>query len=1248
MIKAKMHNVLILSFQLSLIFYLLTNNANAQEIIKEKDVWPTWRANPERTGSVINSVSEKLVLQWVREYPVPKDAWQEDSTLQFAAGYHPIAADGKLFVPSMINDCVQALDANTGEVVWTAFASGPVRFAPIYSQEKIYFASDDGKMYCVSSKTGKIIWSFNGAPRDKLVFGNDRLISTWPVRGGPVLKDGRIYFANGVWPFMGIFVYCLKAETGEVQWVNDGTLEDGASRDQRVMHRPYEACPGGYLTIADDKLFLPAGRVWPSCYDLKSGNRVLYTYKVPVNSLKAPCSDLGVIASGGFWFVGCKFARSWSSICDTNNGNEIVGYINGFPAVEGKIVYACRSGELCAYDFTDKKFDKFHHAGEFSVEGREPAEPFLPVWSTQGIRAQQDPIKIGQLLFYSTWLSSGKRGGVSQLSAVRIPKPGEKAEVVWQTKIDGQKPIVLAADGKLFVTTSNGDVMCFGEKQIESHRWPLAAMPLVQVNSLSASEKLISKLSCSSNGYSLILGLESEKLIDDLLATSNNYLIIIDIDANKIDLFRKKMHALGLYGSRVMALSGDIKTIGLPPYFAEKIIYNQPEDSENVFNSVVIKKILNCLRPYGGSFYIELNSTSHKKFETACAAANLENAKWQINRIEGVTEFVRGEFSTPIGNWQNANGGKAGKTLSIPDSLIKAPLGLLWFGGDGTGDIYGRLGTPSHILCSFKGRVFTFNTNQIFALDAYTGRILWNVPSANYTRDDKKPGTAFFSPSVGAKGLYVCNGKLLLEYDVTNGKIIRQFPILAEWGLGINGSIILQDDFLILNSETAIVCFSLKEGKDIWIRKSVENKIFSRVALSGTQLFYSEGLEKKSIPKIASTDELIALNLMNGQVDWKVAIAGFPSNISYVEKSGIVLVLCNNGLIDARLSLDGKQIWSGNPASRGGWWNPSMPIVWNNYMIFSGGQIVDIANGKPASVAHPLTGINVPWSLPYKGFGCSMPSIVGDLLFSRGLDAVYYDMSNGGNMVRLDGFRLACGWSIMPSSGVLAVLNGQQFGMCRCRNPIAAPMGLVHDPDVDTWSISQFELPKKETILRCGINFGAPGNRRSSEGTLWMDYPVVACPPFSGEKIPKDFTNLISSDPHLKVEVTPNNIEWFRHHSLRMKGEGLKWVASSGAKGIHSLKITLPSATTRAYTIRLIFAEPDTVKVGERVFDVSIQNKIVIEKLDLMATVGSSLTVFTREFKGIQIGSELIVGFTTIKGEPVLCGIELIAESDSK
>jgi outer membrane protein assembly factor BamB len=51
-------------------------------------------------------------------------------------------------------------------------------------------------------------------PSERKLLGNGRLISTWPVRGGPVVADGRVYFAAGVWPFEGVFVYALDAETG--------------------------------------------------------------------------------------------------------------------------------------------------------------------------------------------------------------------------------------------------------------------------------------------------------------------------------------------------------------------------------------------------------------------------------------------------------------------------------------------------------------------------------------------------------------------------------------------------------------------------------------------------------------------------------------------------------------------------------------------------------------------------------------------------------------------------------------------------------------------------------------------------------------------------------------------------------------------------------------------------------------------------------------------------------------------------
>lgn len=905
------------------------------------------------------------------------------------------------------------------------------------------------------------------------------------------------------------------------------------------------------------------------------------------------------------------------------------------------MVYASRSGELYAYDFTGKTFDKFYHQGEFSVEGREPGEPFPAAWTTKGAKAQNDPIKIGNCLYYSTWLSSGKRGGVSQLSAVRIPAAGEKPVTVWQTTVEGQNPTVLASEGKLFVTTSSGDVMCFSEKQSEAHRWPLANQTIVKVK--DTTEPMINSID-ELNGYVLVLGIGTGETTQALMSKYNQYVIVLDPDANKVDEFRRKMYATGLYGTRVMALSGNIKTAGMPPYFAGLIISDPTGKPKVVLDESNISTVFYSLRPYGGLLYLGTEFANNGKFEEVFGKVKLEGSKL----INGNTYLRREELPQPTGSWGNAFGGDAGKTLSIPDTLIKAPLGLLWFGGDGSGDIFGRLGSGAPILCSDRGRIFTFNVSSINALDAYTGHILWSAPSAGYARDDKAPGTAFFCPVVDSRGLYVSNSRTILEYAPATGKILRQFPMLPEWGLGPTGICILQPDYLLVYSEKALVCISRKEGKAIWTRQAVEKKALSKMAVGNDHIYFAEGTIKKVAGSPVIPDELESINLADGKVEWHVPLTAFPTSIIYSEQAGLVLAAWGSGNLDARSLKDGQRVWTGNPVFRGGWWNPSMPIVWKDKLIFSGGQIIDIASGKPAVTKHPLTGLSVNWRLPYKGFGCTMPSVIGNLLFSRGLDAVYYDLTNDGNMARLDGFRLACGWSVMPGSGVLAVLNGQQFGMCKCKNPVAAPMGLVHDPDVEQWTISQFEPPKNGNILRAGINLGAPGNRRSTDGTLWMDYPEVAFPPASGEKMPTDLSKLVSSDPHLSVMVTPAKIDWFRHHSLRIKGEGLKWVAASGAKGLHTITITLPTPTTTTYTVRLVFAEPDSIKTGERIFDVSIQGKKVIEKLDLIATTGAPLTVLTREFKNTQIGSALTIELTPIKGEPVLCGVEFIAEIELK
>jgi hypothetical protein len=65
--------------------------------------------------------------------------------------------------------------------------------------------------------------------------------------------------------------------------------------------------------------------------------------------------------------------------------------------------------------------------------------------------------------------------------------------------------------------------------------------------------------------------------------------------------------------------------------------------------------------------------------------------------------------------------------------------------------------------------------------------MIWSVPSAGYIRDDKLPGTAFFTPVVDGNGLYVSNSRIILEYVPATGKISREIPILP--GSWTNGNV---------------------------------------------------------------------------------------------------------------------------------------------------------------------------------------------------------------------------------------------------------------------------------------------------------------------------------------------------------------------------------------------------------------------------------------------------------------------------
>ncbi len=233
------------------------------------DDWPMWRQNAGRTGVTTTEVPASLQLSWVRHLPVITPAYHS-SRLQFDAGYEPIVADGQMLIASSRTDSVSAYETATGKKTWTFRTNGPIRCAPAVWRDFVCFGSDDGHLYCVELHTGNLRWKYRAVPSERRLLGNQRLISVWPVRGGPVIADGHVYFAAGVWPFEGVFVYAMDIETGEVIWRNDrlGYLFGQQPHNTQAIGG---LAPQGYLVVNGDDLIVPCSTAYPAVLNRLTG-----------------------------------------------------------------------------------------------------------------------------------------------------------------------------------------------------------------------------------------------------------------------------------------------------------------------------------------------------------------------------------------------------------------------------------------------------------------------------------------------------------------------------------------------------------------------------------------------------------------------------------------------------------------------------------------------------------------------------------------------------------------------------------------------------------------------------------------------------------------------------------------------------------------------------------------------------------------------------------------------------------------
>ncbi|MHC4737404.1 MAG: outer membrane protein assembly factor BamB family protein [Planctomycetota bacterium] len=1236
-----------LVFSLLLLFSFVSKQASAHD-------WPMWRYNAQHTAVSPHALSADLHLKWVRQLHPPAPAWPPwQYKLQFDRSYEPVVMDKTIFVPSMVSDSLTAYDTDTGHEKWRFYTDGPVRFAPIAANEKVYFVSDDGCLYCLSAKTGSLIWKFRGGPSERKVLGNERLISTWPARGAPVLFDGNIYFASGIWPFMGIFIYALDAETGDVIWSNTAT---GSIFIKQPHNSPAFAGvgPQGYLVATEDKLLVPGGRSVPACYDRKTGEFLYYRAETSYGKGIGGYN----VAAWKKWFFNNGILHSLS------DGKGIAR--TAFPLLTDKAAISLdKDGRLMAY---------FLHPDESEAKG---------LWQTiMSPEIEKLHLKAGPQLYFSS------KNGL--ISAHNIPsEPNAPAEVTWQAKVEGPVSNMLAADDKLFVVTLDGSIYCFGPEKTQLKTYPLTIENSIPDDNWTQKAKTILKTTALNDGYCVVLGLEDNgRLAEEMVKQSNLHVIALDSNQSKVPQFRRRMDEAGLYGKRIAALTGDITSTQLPPYFADLIVADDLTADAFENDKISAESLLYSLRPYGGIAY--LNTAKEKHFKIF---KQTEKINPQRGRIETYNKFILFKRIAALpgsADWVGQYGDIA-NTVCSKDKLVKAPLGLLWFGDrSGFGDILPRHGhgPPEQVV---EGRLFIEGPNSIIARDVYTGRTLWKRTLRNlntfgvYYDKTYKPDYLDRSynqvhiPGANVRGtnfvatpklVYVITGPDCLVLDAATGQTVKTISIPApnendQWGyigvyqnLLIAGSGFAQFTKLLESPEEQenekeqkkyewlnfydklaakrLIIINRHTGEVLWQLDALHGFINNTIVAGNDKIFCLDKLphyiEKQLIErqiKPKKTYRLLALDARTGQILWQKNSNLFGAWLGYSDEydvllqadrpSGDMLSQPGDRMITYR-GRNGALLWDSPIDYRG-------PCMIHGNTIITQNRAFNLLTGQPKMRLHPITGQPVKWSFARK-YGCNTTIASEHLLTFRSAAAGYFDLAGDGGTGNIGGFKSGCTSNLVVANGVLNAPDYTQT--CNCSYQNQTSLAMIYMPEAEMWTFNAID-PNAAPVRRVGINFAAPGDRKADNGTLWLDYPSVG-----GES------------PDIPVKTIPQNPLLFRRHSSIIKGGELNWVTASGARAIRSITVTLGNQQQRPYTVRLYFVEPDPKTPGDRLFDVDLQGKTVCKALDIVKETVHPNIGLVKEFSKISAADSLSITLTPSDAaktaETIICGIEIIAE----
>ena len=1194
------------------------------------------------------------------------------------------AGDGVFFTTH--DGRVVCLDAKTAAIKWQYVTGGAITCSATLADGNVYVGSDDGYVYCLDAKTGVLVWKYDPVKRDRWLISFGRMSSVWPVRTDVVIDEGVGYFGSGIFPHEGMFINALDVKKQERNWRS--------------------ACYGyglaGHGFLAKSVFVLPT--------ELKGfhGRQLMFKR-----------SDGGEHRGG------------WSPEVKANRNLLHEG--GGGAVVDGVRYTTNYNNNVQARDIKDE------HDGKKRKMHWQVNVPGMIFDSRQTAYAGGVFYVLGNAYQHvgPNRPPSGSGGAVYAFNA-------KDGKVLWSTRVPERVHHIAIANGRLFVSTRSGTIYCYAPESTEAAGVvdePAEPDPFVQLDqygeaprpghpiareAYNACRHAVGRMLAPKKHPHLGLGLEgkgfalvfdcTDGLLPYILAKRSDYYIcaVFDDEA-KAQRARELYAKANLHCSRISVLyCKPGEPLPYPARFADLIVSEQAIMYGRLpLYTAELERMLKPVRGVvliGGRDQVDLDGVRQKlpvaewakSQEPAAVEAAPDKPKakpdpmWALPKPEH--GFAWAQRSIPAlknaGGWTHPNG-SPGNTRCSQDSVLKAPLGITWYGPPHVTKAFNRPPLLSNgvMVCPINDEA-----GIIEAYDAYTGRKLWRYEVPKEKGENAARYIAMMA--VGGDGVFIPDGNVnqnvankgVTRLDLWTGKATATYQVpfpemrMGNFAVSADGKTFWRsgygDKTKTSGDWTCLFAMDTETGKIRWMlggpgktkpfglyREGVRYERWSAIA-DGRIFIMRAGASAEQVAKLDAAQKaylkendpeafknfkqlrrrvqrFTALDAMTGETLYNSAVdvQGCVRS-AIVAHNGKVLFMGNagekwwggfgggafkNNSIAVHDAATGKFLWKKKTNHR------FDPVVTDD-TIYAEPWIFDLATGKKKRRMHPITGVEGTYAWVRHGKQCGGYNGSTHLVFGRSKGFGYFDAQRDRGFYTSWHHRQSCSIDTATGSGMM-IKPPFNLG-CGCPWSLPYTMAMATMTAEPAIPFAFFQSGRSLPVKELRINFGASGDRADKDGKLWFDTRRFHHP--SGLQL-----ELAPITTYYKIggEGTAGTSEHSRRSASDVPAANTSspFIFDAFALGLRRfvVPVTTPKDGKGTYVVRLGFSALPGDELGQRVFDVRLNGKTMLKDFDIVKEAGRAHSAVWKEFT-IGLDGNLVIDLVAKSKQPTAAQVPLI------